>query len=243
MNNKQSLLFACIAFVISALQGCATSHQPPVTLRLSESVAPQTRIAVAATPIPRVNTLFPGANCLLCLAFAEASNGSLTKHIQSLPPEGLPEIKDAVANLLRKQGAAVTVIQEPLDLNKLSKNSAAKPPFADIDFSSLKKRYDADKLVVIQVQMVGSIREYHAYVPQGAPRLALTGRGLMVNLANNTYEWYENFAMHKSAEGNWDEPPNFPGMTNAYFQMLEEARQAILKPFRDDLPRYVPKDD
>ena len=31
----------------------------------------------------------------------------------------------------------------------------------------------------------------------------------------------------------WDEAPNFPGLTNAYFQAIETAKNGLLKPFTD----------
>jgi hypothetical protein len=37
----------------------------------------------------------------------------------------------------------------------------------------------------------------------------------------------------KAAEGNWDEPPKFPGMTNAYFQTIELARDRLREAFED----------
>jgi len=37
--------------------------------------------------------------------------------------------------------------------------------------------------------------------------------------------------MQEGADGAWDEPPNFPGLTNAYFQALELGMEDFLRPF------------
>jgi hypothetical protein len=35
----------------------------------------------------------------------------------------------------------------------------------------------------------------------------------------------------KAADGKWDEPDRFPGLTNAYYQALESSRDRLLQPF------------
>src|SRR5690242_16983399 len=107
MKNDAFLVTAFLAILLS---GCAAAPQAPVPLVLSESVPKNARIGVASTALPKVNTFFPGASCLLCLAFAEASNGSLTRHTQQLPHEDLPQLKEKIAALLREKGGDVIVV-------------------------------------------------------------------------------------------------------------------------------------
>ena len=225
------------AFLVTAvlailLPGCATSPQAPVPLVLSESVPKNARIAVASTAMPKVNTFFPGANFLLCLAFAEASNGSLTRHTQQLPHEDLPQLKEKIAALLREKGGEVIVANEPLDISKLPKNSKKAENAAPHDFTTLAKKYDVQKLVVVEIQMLGMVRDYSAYIPTSAPRAVMVGHGYMVNLSDNRYEWFAPVNVARSAEGNWDEAPRFPGLSNAYFQVIEAGKEAYLEPFR-----------
>ena len=229
MNKNNSFLFALVPFL---LFGCASKPQTPVDLNLSEAVPQSTRVAVAAPALPKVNTFFPGAGCLLCIAIAEGNHSALTKHTQALPPEGLSQIKDEIAALLREQGAEVTVVEEPLDLGKLPKASNKTEESAKLDFTGLKQRFQVDKLVVVNITALGMQRAYAAYVPQGAPRAIFKGEGFMVDLNDNSYEWYRQIDLGREAEGGWDEPPSFPGLTNAYFQVLDEGREAYLVPFR-----------
>jgi hypothetical protein len=37
--------------------------------------------------------------------------------------------------------------------------------------------------------------------------------------------------VYQNSDGPWDEPPKYPGMTNAYFSALETARDRFLEPF------------
>jgi hypothetical protein len=85
--------------------------------------------------------------------------------------------------------------------------------------------------LVISITSLGFLRTYSAYIPTSPPKGLLEGVGYMVNLKTNNYEWYERVTIIKSADGNWDEPPQFPGLTNAYFQTLELGKDSFLRTF------------
>jgi len=210
MQSRLSLALAAIAFLFV---GCAGVPQNPVQLAPDTLTSKTSRIGVAMTPLPKVDTHLPGAGCLLCLAAASIANSSLTTHTQKLPYEDLPKLKNDMADLIRKKGSEVTVITK--------------------DFSSLQKKHNIDKLLVVDVTMLGMLRTYSAYIPTSDPKGVLQGLGYLVNLSNNTYEWYMPVYITKSADGAWDEPPSFPGLTNAYFQALEMGKDSFLKPFNN----------
>ncbi|HJV61575.1 MAG TPA: hypothetical protein VJ743_11560 [Albitalea sp.] len=218
--------------VLSALLGgCASAPQLPVSLSKDAIASKTAKVGVAMTALPKVDTEFPGAGCLLCLAAASVANQSLTAHVQTLQPEDLAALKGDVAQLLRKRGVDVTVIGEPLDLKSLPSFSSKEPNFARLDFSSLKAKYHVDKLVVIQITALGAWRNYASYIPTGDPKAVLKGTGYMVNLSNNALEWYLPVDVQKSADQKWDEPPKFPGLTNAYYQAIEIGKESFTKPF------------
>lgn len=227
-----------VGFILAALAilagGCASLPQQPVSLSRDAIGVQSGRIGVAMTELPKLDTQLPGANCLLCLAVASAATSSLTAHARTLPYEDLPKLKNKVADLLRRRGAAVTVIEENLDVKALPDFDTKEPNVARKDFLSLQQKYQIDKLLVIDVTALGFIRTYASYVPTSDPKGLLQGTGYIVNLKTNTYDWYQPVFVTKSADQNWDEPPKFPGLTNAYFQALEIGMDSILQPFAGD---------
>jgi hypothetical protein len=226
---KKSLLIAVLASVF-VLTGCATPPRDPIAMQTTTLSKPGTRIGVAMGPLPKVDTEFPGAACLLCYAAASAANSSLTSHTQKLPAEDIARIKTDLADALRKKGFTPTLLPDNFTLKDLPKLDG-KQPKAEYDFASLAGKYQIDKLIVVQITQLGISRNYSSYFPTGAPQGVVNGIGYMVNLADNTYEWYRPIGETRSATGQWDEAPNFPGLTNAYFQAVEGARDAVLKPF------------
>lgn len=181
--------------------------------------------------LPKVDTYFPGADCLLCYAFASASNSSLTKHAGTLSHTELSNLRQDVAAVLAKRGVETVVIGDALDLKNLPDASITAPNAAKKDFSSLRAKHKLDKLLVLDVSIVGYWRTYASYAPTSDPKATVKATGYLVDLKTNAYDWYLPIDIQRTAEGNWDEPPKFPGLTNAYFQALEASRDSVLKTF------------
>jgi hypothetical protein len=225
------LASAVLVAATAILGGCAAPQQPPLSLN-PEAVGTQSgRIGVVMTAVPKPDTQFPGAGCLLCVAAANAAHTTLTGYTQTLPAEDVSNLKNEVAALIRKKGGNVTVIAEELKIDDLPDATTKGTNIAVKDYSPLKKRYDVDKLVVLSVTTMGIERPFSAYIPTGDPKGVLAGQGYLVNLNNNTYEWYQNVRSIRAADGKWDEPPKFPGLTNAYFQAIEMGMDEFKKPF------------
>lgn len=189
------------------------------------------KIGIAMTQLPKVEMQFPGAGCLLCLAAASATNSSLSRYAESLPQTDVLSVKEALAKTLRSNGAEVVVIDEEIALKSLPDAKSKGEGMAPKDFSSFKQKYNLDKLLVIEVQALGISRDYSSYIPTGDPKSQFIGKGYLVNLATNAYEWYQPIRETKSSDDKWDEPPNYPGLTNAYFQTIELAKDDLIKAF------------
>jgi hypothetical protein len=219
-----------MAAVTVFISGCVGPPQAPVPLAPDALSTSAGRIGVGMTALPKVETSFPGASCLLCVMFASAAHSTLSTHTATLTAEDLPKIKDEVAEALRRKGVDAVVIAEPLAINDLP-SAEGKPGFARKDHSGLQKKHNIDKLLVINVTGLGIWRNYSAYIPTGDPKAVFYGVSYLVNLKTNAYEWYLPLNITRAADGSWDEPPKFPGLTNAYFQALETGKDSIIKPF------------
>ena len=220
------------ALLGALLGGCAsTPPQMPVALSPQAVAAGGGRIGVTMTTLPKVDTSFPGAVCLLCLAAASVANGDVTTFAKTLPHEDLPKLAQAVAARLQRKGADVVLLEGDLKLDKLPPTGSKVPNATTVDFTSLKSKYGIDRLLVIEIRLLGFERTYAAYVPTSDPKAVFRGRGYIVDLASNTYVWYMPVSILRSSDGPWDEPPKFPGLSNAYFQTIELGRDAFLEPF------------
>jgi hypothetical protein len=227
MNNRISLALVMCA---SLLAGCAAPQQAPIQLSASSLSPPPSKIGIAMTVLPKVDTEFPGAACLLCYATASIANSSLTAQAHTLPYEDLVKMKELIADILNKKGSSTTILQKNIDISALPDFGAKGADIARKDFSSLKTQYGIDKVLVVNLTTIGFVRQYSSYIPNSDPKANIVGTAYIVDLNNNKYDWYQPINIVKSAEGQWDEPPKYPGLTNAYFQVVELTKDNILSP-------------
>lgn len=221
-----------VAFAL-VLGGCAaTPPQQPLAIQPASLKAEAGRIGVAMNTVPKVDTQFPGADCLLCLAAASAMNSSLTDHVRTLPPEEVPALRDRAAALIKAKGGTPVLLPQALDVAALPSFSSEAPNMSRKDFRGLRDKHQIDKLLMIQISTIGVVRNYSAYVPNGEPKAVFNGTAYLVDLKTNALEWYHPINVVRAADGNWDESPKFPRMTNAFFQALETGKDEVLRPLQ-----------
>ena len=217
------------------LGGCATPVQQRIDLAdnyLVSGKAKKGKIGVVMVELPKPDTAFPGANCLLCLGVANGMHSSLNKEVQTFSTAELKALPRDVVALLKKQGLDAVLIDEPLKIDALPDlNAGDAVNKSRKNFSSLKAKYKVDRLLVVHFTALGVWRSYSAYVPNDPPKAVVVGNASLVDLATHSLDWYLPVNISRAADGNWDEPPKFPGLTNAYYQVLESGMDVIKKPF------------
>jgi hypothetical protein len=221
---------AAFGAALLMLAGCATKPQAPVGFDAKSLAMSRQTVGVAMTAVPKPEVQLPGAGCLLCILTAQVANSALSKHAETLTTDDLSRLRQRIADALAKRGATVKVIAEPVNVEALPQAATDAPGFARKNFSALKQKYGVDKLLVIEIHQLGFERTYTAYIPTSDPKALFRGVGYIVDLRTNKLEWYQPVDVRKSADGQWDEPARFPGLTNAYFQALEIGQDTLVRP-------------
>lgn len=225
---------AVVALLIAALlTGCAAPPQLPISLAndyLSSGKAKQGRVGVVMAELPKPDTQFPGASCLLCIAVANVAHSSLNKEVQGFSTEELKPLPGQLVELLRKQGFDAVLLTDPLKVAELPDLTGDNTNKSRKSFAALKAKHQLDRLLVVNITSLGVSRSYSAYVPTDVPRAVLNGAASLIDLSTHSLEWYLPLNFSRAAEGEWDEP-KFPGLTNAYYQVLETGMDTVKKPF------------
>lgn len=217
-----------LALGVVFLSGCAGTPQMPVTPDSVFWQQPSKRIGVVVSEVPSPNVYLPGASCLLCLAAAEVANSSLSKHTDSLSNDDAKTLKADLQKLLEANDVQVIEVTEPVLVNKLPKFKSEVPNTAKRDFTAYKNRYNISHLLVLDINAVGMQRPYSSYIPTSDPKGYFSALGYLVDLNDNTYEWYKPVNVTKAASEEWNEGPDFPALTNAYYQAIAEGKEIII---------------
>lgn len=221
-----TFFWGVLAFLVV---GCASvPQQPSVDVNFSEISKSQV-IGVYISPIPKVTTSFPGASCLLCVAAASMANSSLTKQIETLEAEELAKARDWVIENLKEKGYTVKVINALIPDKKLPTIKAVQGSTLKKNYATYKNTHGIDQLLVLDFKFVGVIRQYSAYVANGAPYASVVANYYMLDVSKNNYTLYSPIKVAINADGEWDVAPVFPALTNAFYQAEEEAIDLIKK--------------
>ena len=219
-----------LSVVIVMMVGCGMQPQKPIEMSVSNLFDQSSTVAVVFDPMPQPSLEVPGAGCLLCVAVARGANSQLTRQVETFSIQDLVALKADIADKLTEQGKSVRVINEEFKLDELPKAKVAKgeDDKARLDHSSIASEYNVDQLLVVDINSIGVIRNYSSYIPVEDPKASIMGRAYLVDLKTNTYLWYLPISSFRFASGEWKEPPEYPGITNAYYQLVEELRDNIL---------------
>lgn len=226
MKRMFGIVFACLSIF---LVGCAATPDEPVALEPGTWSQSVSKVVLFAEDVPEPSVQTPGAGCLLCLATARAVVSSITEHFETLSSEELKDLPTELTRLLEAHDIVV-VSGETQDLKSLPKNKGKKPGQTSKDYSGLAQRYDASHVLVMEIFNLGAVRNFSSYVPTGAPVGVVRGQVSLIDSATNQYLWYLALDVTVNASGQWDEPPTYPGLTNAFYQAMAMAKEKVLKP-------------
>ncbi len=186
--------WSALIFLFAFVSGCAVPPQMPINLAedyFSAGKAKAGKVGVIMSELPKPDTAFPGAGCLLCLAVANATHSSLTTQVQSFSVIELKPLPSDLVGLLKKQGIDAVLIEDAINVNDLpnlevgdSTNKSRK------DFSSLKTKHNVNRLLVVNIIALGVWRSYSAYFPTDPPRAIVNGNAAMIDLTTHTLEWF-----------------------------------------------------
>lgn len=223
-----SILLVCLMFT-----GCASvKYQEPVEYTTAIPIQGNT-IAISADVPEKPKMTTPGASCLLCLAAAAAANSGLTSHTKTLNNDEITSLGSELTEIFQSNEYNVTLLTEPVDVKKLKKIKGAVEAVDPVrDYRPLKQTLGTTHLLIIDIDYVGFVRNYSGYIATSPPQSLVEGNAYLVNLETNQYDWYLPIYEKNSVGSNWKEGPDYPGLTNAYYQSVASTRDKILSTFQ-----------
>lgn len=225
MDKFFSLILVSV-FLLSGCSNLPTQENVQIDPELWKS---KQKIGIYVSPTPKITTGFPGAGCLLCYGVASLAHTALTKQVETFQAKQLADTKENLIALIKAKGAEVVIINALV--SKMPKAKVQPNPNIKKDYSIYKTQYDVDQLLVVSFSTVGVLRNYSGYVPVDTPKVVISGQYYMIDTKANNYSLFNPLNITKAAEGEWDKPPTFPGITNAFYQAEEAASDQLKSSF------------
>jgi len=214
-----------------ALVGCATP-QPPVALDQSFYTQEGKTVGVMLKVPEKPGLALEGNIGLLDYAIISAATSSLSDNIESQDLGEFVAVSEDLSHSLEGQGFKVVRLQAPEKEPKLAKfkdpDSKDQTYFAAKDHRGMAGQYQVDYLLELTATRAGLARPYYGFVPTDSPRAVFDVHGELIDLSNNQLLWFATMPHAAYADGEWDEGPKFPGLTNSYYVVMNKARQDVI---------------
>ena len=223
---------------VFVLAGCV-AMQPKIDVDPAFWANKEQVIGVAIAKLPTPMSAKSGNQGLLDVLINDANSSDLDKHLASLDITSVNDLADKIVAYLNTKNIKAVKIDTAIDESTLPELPAAGEDqtssgklFAKRDFSGLKDQHQVDKVLLIKVTRVGTMRSYYGFIPTSAPVGSSVITGQIINLANNQLEWSQEATQNvPNAESEWDVPPDFPGLTKATLAAYEQSQQMLLNNF------------
>lgn len=221
-----------LAGLFSLLAGCALTPQKPVSLNPSFWENRQQTVGVAVTTSAPPNATMLGQQGLLDYAINRGNAKSMIDVLEKMDITRLKNIAKEFADQLTARGFNVKTLDDPIDISKMEKFSgkSEEASFAAQDFRKYKSD-DMDKLIVISVNRVGTVRNYYGFIPLDAPQADLSLTGQMVNLNNNELMWYTKEDKKMPIAEPWDQAPGFENVQKSVLANVDQGLESFEQSF------------
>ena len=189
------------------------------------------RTLVTINKSPTAKLSFPGANCLLCIGAAIFTNAPLSKHVKTLSTSSLEDLSAKVAAGLGQKNlnAQHTIYKNDFKELRNFPDFSKKSTFAKKDFRPLKEKLKTDHLVLLTILDAGVRKPYVEYIPIGEPVAFLHVNVKIIDLTSNELIVNRSIYSAVPADGEWMEPPFYPGLTTAFHQAISNTEDIIGK--------------
>jgi len=226
------LLFAFIAM----LTGCVTVT-PNFAVKQQFWNDKSKTIGIVIGDMPKPSAHKGGQQGLLDIAINNSNADDLETHLNTLDVSSIRNVATKFTKYLRGKGLKVKQFKNPLNLESLpdfeaENDDTKKIYYTNKDYRGLKSKYGVDKLVVINIVRVGTLRTYYGFIPTSDPNGLSHLGGYVVDLKNNQMEWKQsviNQIPHNSTE--WDSPPKFNALTKAMYTAFEQSKSMLFNHF------------
>jgi len=199
------------------LSGCAVEHN----VKLPESFWQNTnhKITVAKTKSVDKPALHKtGAQGLLDMAISAAATKQFSSHLEKTKLDWYSDLPQKFTTQLKKRSISAQI--HPVDIELKQKKN---PGFI--------MQMGGDKVLLIELQKLGAIRDYYGFIPTNAPKAYCVLKGELINQEDKKVLWRHLVEIEEPVQGEWDQPPSYPNFTKALELAIASAQEEIVDGF------------
>jgi hypothetical protein len=226
-----------LALALAAALGALVACEKPVTLAPSFWQTQGARIGVAAVKAPDPGVYRKGATHegLIALVINESLAARMRDFLRGVGVREFEVAGGRFVSTLERRGFQARRLATALDLEQFPELRGGGDGSFSRDLRPFGQTEGLDFLVLLSVDAWGTVRPYlPAGIPYGPPKALTRGRGRLVDLRTNQLLWQEIMTEDEGSvavAGEWDQPPDYPNLTQAMRRAVEQAGQVLEQRF------------
>ena len=228
---KKWLLFFGLIYS-GLLVGCSSG---PGNVKMNPSFwnTPHQKIIIATATLPTPSLYMKGDQGLIDVLASDIATSDLSKHLEHMNIASINDLTNVFADRLKTAHMQVTIDPTAIDLSKLETSSDSPDIVSEYEFTPIRSQFgDANFLLILWIKQVGAIRSYYGFIPVGSPKPYLLMVGEFVDLNNDHVLWRHIANVIQDTQGDWDQSPNYPNLTNTFFKtVVPTAQQEMVDSF------------
>jgi len=231
-HSPERILASATAIIVAALMmGCAV--QKPVSLDSSfwEKKEARVGIAVAEIPVPSAAVESSGGMSALAYASAQGIASDVTRRLEKEDFSRIYKVGGKLEDVLKAKGLKPKVISGLIAIDQFPKRDGVTDGYAERDFSALGAAAQAQYLLLVQVQSIGTIRGYMGVLPTTSPSGYFAAVGQLIDLKTQKLLWHKGVSIRRPSRGEWDQPPDFANLTAAVHQSVDSGIDMLVLDF------------
>ncbi|MBH2002724.1 hypothetical protein [Acinetobacter sp. ANC 4805] len=224
------LQFAAITLTAITLTGCATLK--PMELQPEFWQQSNKKVAVVVYELPKTAAYKAGNQGLLDIAINNAISNKFDNFVSSLQFEPYSALAEDIEKEFDQRGFDATVVKVDVkNVPTLVKTPEQKknPAIFQMNLAAVSELKDKDLVFIITSTQVGTTRSYYSVVPTSAPQGIYGGIAHLVDVKTNEIKWWKPVSVIKPVNGDWDQPPSYPNVSQAVDLAIEASKQEYKK--------------
>jgi hypothetical protein len=224
----RSLVLAAASAVGVLMTGCAS--QKPVSLDSSFWEKKEASIGIAVAKIPAASAAVESRDGGISGGFSDDVSRRLEKEDFSR----IYKVGGKLEDIFKAKGLNPKVVSGPITMEQFPERNGVTDGYAERDFSALGAAAQAQYLLLIQVQSIGTIRGYLGalpLIPTTSPSGYFVAAGQLVDLKTQKLLWRKAVAIRRPTRGEWDQPPDFANLIAAVHQAVDSGMDLLVLDF------------
>jgi len=221
------LIFETAIITGVLMMGCAV--QKPISLDNSFWEKKDATVGIAVAKIP-----VPSAAAESRDGISDAYSSDVTRRLEKEDFSRIYKIGGKLEGVLQTKGLNPKVIPAPIAIDQFPTRDGVTDGHAERDFSALGAAAQAQYLLLVQVQSIGTIRGYLGalpVIPTTSPSGYFVAVGQLIDLKTQKLLWHKRVSIRRPSRGEWDQPPDFANLTTAVHQAADSGMDILVLDF------------